>query len=562
MTDVIGLPSDELTCTAARLVDAKLKVRRSPSLSWRTIVHPLSAVCLLQAALSLSLVWSNTAFTDEAEFLWGGRLEISHWLHGTPLPSVLGNNFFGSPIIYPPVGALANAVGGLAAARILSLIFMVGATVLLYLVVSRIFGPVPALFASALWAVSEPVLRIGAFATYDAMSILFTALATWFIVQAAYRRRRGEYVAAAAAALALANATAYSGAAFDPVVIMFAFLVWVPAIGARQARFCTAWLCGVYAILFTLVMTVSHSWIGLLAVNGIVSHNVTISSILGSAWAYSESWIVLSAVGVVAGIAIERRSRRILLVVLGCAGLIIPAVQIIDRTSVSIDQHLPYGIWFSVIAAGYGCSVALHSLPTSRWWAVVLCCFLALAYPAVNNWEAAWNKQLSWSNTSSFIVAFKPIIAQERGLIDASNENYVAMYYTVQGIDWTRWNRSEQPQAELPLDPSWLAPNSWTAYYSRLLRKVDYGAIALFYTTTIHGLPSELLVPSHDDIAREKLLELVASNTGSAHTPMRGLAALTVALEADPQYRLVAVGPCDTNTIQGIYAIWRKKTAV
>ena len=32
-------------------------------------MHPLMAICLLQAAVSLSLVWSNTAFTDEAQYL-------------------------------------------------------------------------------------------------------------------------------------------------------------------------------------------------------------------------------------------------------------------------------------------------------------------------------------------------------------------------------------------------------------------------------------------------------------------------------------------------------------
>ncbi len=40
------------------------------------------AICAVQAALSLTLVWSNTAYIDEANNLWVGRLEIAHWLHG------------------------------------------------------------------------------------------------------------------------------------------------------------------------------------------------------------------------------------------------------------------------------------------------------------------------------------------------------------------------------------------------------------------------------------------------------------------------------------------------
>ena len=50
----------------------------------RLLWHPLTAICAMQAALSLTLVWSNTAFGDEASYLWVGHLVISHWLHGEP----------------------------------------------------------------------------------------------------------------------------------------------------------------------------------------------------------------------------------------------------------------------------------------------------------------------------------------------------------------------------------------------------------------------------------------------------------------------------------------------
>ena len=40
--------------------------------------------------------------------------------------------FSGAPVIYPPLAALADSVGGLAGARLLSLVFMLGATALLW----------------------------------------------------------------------------------------------------------------------------------------------------------------------------------------------------------------------------------------------------------------------------------------------------------------------------------------------------------------------------------------------------------------------------------------------
>ena len=54
----------------------------SPSLP-RVPALPLLIILTVQVILSLRLIWSNTAFSDEALYLWAGRLELAHWLHGT-----------------------------------------------------------------------------------------------------------------------------------------------------------------------------------------------------------------------------------------------------------------------------------------------------------------------------------------------------------------------------------------------------------------------------------------------------------------------------------------------
>ena len=169
--------------------------------------------------------------------------------------------FLGRLVIYPPLGALANSIGGLAGARILSLIFMLGATILLYLTASRLLDRTAAIIAAALWALSEPAIRL-AFATFDPLSVLLTALSAWLIVQAGYRCHRAAFVAAAAAALALANATAYSGIIIDPVVDHLR----IPRVVAPHA-----WAAGIIVhdvarrdmgVFFGLLMTVSRSWTG------------------------------------------------------------------------------------------------------------------------------------------------------------------------------------------------------------------------------------------------------------------------------------------------------------
>src|SRR5215472_9905419 len=182
-------------------------------------ILPLLIVLAVQAALSVRLVWADTAFQDEATYLWAGHLEWAHWLHGAPIPP-FPTYFSGAPVIYPPLGALADSVGGLAGARFLSLVFMLGATALLWSAAGRLYGRRAALFAAALFAVSGPVLHLGAFATYDALSVLLVALAAWCVIRAGDRGEGTGWMAAAGVALAVGNAAAYASALFVVVVLL------------------------------------------------------------------------------------------------------------------------------------------------------------------------------------------------------------------------------------------------------------------------------------------------------------------------------------------------------
>ena len=112
---------------------------------------------------------------------------------------------------------------------------MLGATALLWGTTRRLFGRRAAFFAAALFAVLGPTLHLGAFATYDAMSLFLVALAAWLVVRAGDRPDATGWMVAAGAALALANATAYSSALFDPVVLVLALLTALPRPGGKLA---------------------------------------------------------------------------------------------------------------------------------------------------------------------------------------------------------------------------------------------------------------------------------------------------------------------------------------
>ena len=117
----------------------------------------------VQAALSLRLAWSNTASQNEATALWAGHLIWSHWLHGATVPPFQAY-LPGAPVIYPPLGALADHLAGLAGARLLSLAMMLGVTVLLWSTAARLFGRRAAVFGAALFAILGPVLQLGVLA--------------------------------------------------------------------------------------------------------------------------------------------------------------------------------------------------------------------------------------------------------------------------------------------------------------------------------------------------------------------------------------------------------------
>src|SRR5579875_289792 len=134
----------------------------APLFNW-TSGWPLVPILILQAALSARLIRADTAFQDEALYLWAGHLEWASLLHGGALPQFPAF-FSGAPVIYPPLAALVDSVGGLDGARLLSLAFMLGATALLYATSGRLFGKWAAFFSAVLFAIISPTLHLGSFA--------------------------------------------------------------------------------------------------------------------------------------------------------------------------------------------------------------------------------------------------------------------------------------------------------------------------------------------------------------------------------------------------------------
>jgi hypothetical protein len=543
-----GAPDSDWTNAPDPLASRPARTRR-PYL-------PLSIICAVQAALALPLVWSNTAFTDEADYLWIGRLVLAHWLHGKSWPAGYAHRVMsGSPVIYPPLGAVADNVAGLAGARILSLAFMLGATVLLYFTVSSLVGRTEAIIATALWAASETVYRL-TFATYDPMSVFLVALSGWLAVEAGRRRRIGP-LAASAAALALANAAAYSSIVIAPVVIAFAFLVWRPTVGARRSGYWAASFTAGWLALFSLLITVSGTWAGIAftVLNRKVNDYQPPIFVLDHIGRYAGPMIVIALTGAAIAIRTEQGWRRCLLVVLGATALLVPVAQLYLQTAWALDKHVAFSIWFASIAAGYGCLRAgrwLARAVRTRPGAVASAGAVALFILLAVNWLQALQTLREWPNSTSFTAAFRPAAARTDRQIFASSQKRVAEYYTEQGSKWWLWQAKG-----LSLNPSGIQRSRWSSYYASRLSGGRYELIALFYAAS-RSVP-RLSATARGALGGPVYSELLRLKNLTTSEP--GVRALTRVLRRDRSYRLIAVGPYNGSDSNGVYAIWQRSAA-
>ncbi len=321
----------------------------------------LWSVLVAQAVLTLPWLWRTAPFTDEALYLQAGHQEWSHWLGGAVLPDYAAW-FSGVPVLYPPLGAAADSVGGLAGARGLSLIMMLATTCLVYLAASQLFGRQVASFASALFAISGLVVHNGAFATFNPLAMFLLALGLWAAVKAGSGGYR--WIAVCAIALTMSNAAKYATLAWDPVVFGIAVL--------------NSWKEGAAEALrrgFSLAATVAILLAGSLMLGGpeyVTGVKVTTvfraihfgsseppSLILWRAFVVTGPLVVPAIVGVSASL-LRRNPLPVtaLLALLVLAALIAPADQAHLHQLGSLDKNMGFGLPFAAIAAGYAvCAV-------------------------------------------------------------------------------------------------------------------------------------------------------------------------------------------------------------
>jgi hypothetical protein len=399
---------------------------------WQRLIRGpwlLIAILAVQALLSARLIWSNSAFGDEALYLWAGHLEWTHWEYGTPIPNFAAY-FSGAPVLYPPLAALADSIAGLAGARILSLLFMLGATVLLYRTALRLFGSrQTALFACALFVGLGPTADLGAFATYDAMAIFLLALATSLAIRSDGPAAEVLLVCAALA-MALADAAKYASLLWNPVVIALAGLAargdWRRAV-TRAFRL----MCYSAAILIPAVFVlggpqyihgISFTTLDRQAADTAVSATVILTD--SADWAGVLFFLAL--VGVVAVGRASGRRMRLTVLVLAAAVVLAPLHQAQIHTLTSLYKHVVFGCWFGAAAAGVALTKA-SSVNDAKGWRIGAA---AVVFVGILGVGQASNMFAFWPSSARLTASVRQLLPASNGLLLAPNaDGHVINYY-------------------------------------------------------------------------------------------------------------------------------------
>jgi putative flippase GtrA len=395
---------------------------------WRVFTRgpwPLMGVLTVQAALSLRLIWSNTAFMDEALYLSAGRWELTHLFYGAGIPQYQ-TYFSGAPVIYPVIAAIADGYGGLAAARMVSCAFMLAATGFCYGTASLLAGRRAALAAAAVFAALGSVEFLGAFATYDAMALCLLAASAFLVVRASGRISEPLLILAALV-LTTADATKYATALWDPVVIGLVILTAERggrlAAAMRGIRF-AAYLAGMIAVGLRIA--------GVSYMQGIMYTTVQrrAGGEVGPAWLVAKdtsSWIgpvlLIAAVAVAAAWREGPRSRWLYALLL-VAGLLAPVHQAQIHIITSLHKHVAFGAWFAAIGAGYVLARASR-VNLRKGWRVIAVSAGLVAFTGIPQASAQMS---DWPDAAAMTAVMARLVP-ETGCPCLAMESNVTGYY-------------------------------------------------------------------------------------------------------------------------------------
>jgi hypothetical protein len=485
----------------------------------------LGLILAIQAVLSLRL--RNSAFEDEGLYLYAGHAELARLLHAVHDSGDFTAHFSGAPIIYPVLGAAIDSAWGLEGARALSLVFMLGSTLLLYSFTRQLFNERAGIWAAAAFGFSEPTFFVGHLATYDGMDVFLLALTTWIVVRTAQRRWALPLLAAPVAVLAAA--TKYVGVSFLPTVLVVFFLLARQRWGAWYALLRTFLLGATIAGLIGFMLVITGDLRGIEATTSSRASGTTpVGRILQESAMWTGLPFAVACLGVLmyarrqypdegAGLRAARSAwgRLGLGLVLAGSAVLPSLYELRLHIDISLNKHVGFGLLFAAPMAG----LAMTRLTGRRFrhvqWPVALSIVMATM-------GASTSRQLfyDWPNSTQ-------MIAQLRHYVTGSGEYYadtseVPIYYLGSQTSFADWTNQ---------------------YYIRYSGCRTDGPL-----TGITGYQAAI---------RDGYFKMVVF---SELSPTNIDGTILAAMQKHHNYRLVSVIPFATTTWHGQYEIWLRTT--
>lgn len=379
---------------------------------------PVVAFALLGALLAMRL--GRTAFIDEALYINAGQDYLISWRLGTPAPDH-ARDFSGAPVFYPVIAATLEVLGGLRLVRLFSTLLVVFTTFAIAGTARALFGYRAGVFAAGMFAVTGPVIFVGALGTFDALCIGLLAAALW-VGTARHGWTSGLVCGLLLAAAPVAK---YTTAVFLPAVW------WVvassPAPTGRRPR--------ARALARGFIAAISSA--GLLVVAYVVSADEQVRQGIAFTTAARQAMsptgtevltrLLVADIGLVAAVAVAGalllwRSPRLLSVGIGLLGAaaLLPAAQLRLGEAVSFDKHTAYSALFLAPLAG----VALQHLSrrTYRFGPPMLVVLLVLGVGGVR----AGMLHREWPDVTPIVARLE---AAPAGIYLSSSAD-VLKYYT------------------------------------------------------------------------------------------------------------------------------------
>ncbi len=456
----------------------------------------LLSIVVAQVLGSLRL--RNSAFQDEALYLWAGHQMTAHLLHGTALYGNFSSYFSGSPGVYPVIASVVDSVFGLAGARGFNLVWMIVATLCVYGITKRTFSVHAAVPAAAAFGLSAPVLFVGHLATMDAMCVGLFALATYAGVRAA--ATKVWWALAVGPLLVLSIVTKYAAALFVPTVLAILVLESHRRHGARAA---VARL-GAAAAAAVVLIAAGIAAFGMSIPNGLKSTTINRTVALHAhAWDLISRALTLggffAAVALV-GWSLVPRAQRLLGAVLFGTLLLAPTYHVYKGEPVSLSKHVGFGLFFAAPLVG----VALYRLAgrgrrlSGRRFMAGVAVGLVLIVTGLAQSARLENE---WPNSNALIVTLRALVRPESGRVLAEEAEVprYRMRNAVQAWQWTDLHWFEYTNREgvyrVGLDA-----------YRAAIEERYFDVIELRY-----GADAATAVAIRDDIARAGGYELVAT---------------------------------------------------